>query len=126
MYDTAEAPVANEDQLRAMEAEYCSWGDTVHYMAEPKYFAGCDGSFMFDAEGCRFLDLSWFQNLELCLKDGLTRYQSGQAAYVNKLRLGSTLLQTSMYFRHRNPVVNGVLRIVAPLFSADLGGEAAA
>ncbi len=61
MYDTAEAPVANHDQLRAMEAEYCSWGDTVHYMPEPKYFEGCDGSFMFDAEGCRFLDLQmWY------------------------------------------------------------------
>ncbi len=61
MYDTAEAPVANHDQLRAMEAKYCSWGDTVHYMPEPKYFEGCDGSFMFDADGRRFLDLQmWY------------------------------------------------------------------
>lgn len=88
-----------------------------------------DKFFMMDAEAGRSYSLyflSWFQNLEFCLQEGLSRYQSGQAAYGNKLRLGSTLLRTSMYFRHRNPVLNGVLRLVAPLLSADLGGEAAA
>ncbi|HEY3696462.1 GNAT family N-acetyltransferase [Phenylobacterium sp.] len=63
--------------------------------------------------------LSWFTNVRLCLERGLTRYRSGQAAYETKLKLGSRLTRTSLYFRHRHPVVNGALRLAAPLFGAD-------
>jgi len=59
MYD-APAP-ATEAELRTLEAAYCSWGDTVHYLDHPKFFETCDGSYMFDAEGRRFLDLQmWY------------------------------------------------------------------
>jgi predicted N-acyltransferase len=64
--------------------------------------------------------LSWFTNVRLCLERGLSRYQSGQAAYANKLRLGSALTPTAMYFRHRNLVLNSALQLVAPLFAADV------
>lgn len=59
MYD---APAtADETELRALEAAYCSWGDTVHYLDHPKFFETCDGSYMFDAEGRAFLDLQmWY------------------------------------------------------------------
>jgi 4-aminobutyrate aminotransferase / (S)-3-amino-2-methylpropionate transaminase / 5-aminovalerate transaminase len=51
----------DEAELRRLENEYCSWGDTVHYMPDPKFFSGCDGSYMFDAEGRQFLDLQmWY------------------------------------------------------------------
>jgi predicted N-acyltransferase len=63
--------------------------------------------------------LSWFTNLRLCLARGRTVYQAGQAAYDNKLRLGCTLTRTSNHFRHRNALVNGALRLVAPMFGAD-------
>lgn len=63
--------------------------------------------------------LSWFENIGYCLKNGLTRYQSGQAYYTNKVRLGSRLTPNEMYFRHRNPVVQRLLRMVAPYFAAD-------
>lgn len=63
--------------------------------------------------------LSWFNNLQFCLDHGLRRYQSGQAAYQNKLRLGSHLTRTRMYFRHRNPFLNAALKAAAPLFAAD-------
>ena len=62
--------------------------------------------------------LSWFTNIELCLARGLGRYQAGQAAYRNKVRLGSRLEPTANYFRHRNSLVNGALRLAAPLFAA--------
>jgi predicted N-acyltransferase len=65
--------------------------------------------------------LSWFSNIEYCLSAGLDRYFSGQAGYATKLRLGSTLSGTSMYFRHGNPLVNGVLRASASLFTRSLG-----
>ena len=60
MYDQPDA-IIDQAELRRLEAEYCSWGDTVHYMPEPKYFEGCEGSFMFDGEGRRYLDLQmWY------------------------------------------------------------------
>ncbi|HSV02857.1 MAG TPA: GNAT family N-acetyltransferase, partial [Phenylobacterium sp.] len=81
-----------------------------------------DKYFLMDAERGRPLNLyflSWFTNVGLCLERGLKCYQSGQAAYENKLRLGSRLTRTSIYFRHRNTVVNGAMQLFAPLFAAD-------
>ena len=81
-----------------------------------------DKFFCMDAARGRPLNLyflSWFTNLRLCLARGRTVYQAGQAAYANKLRLGSELTRTSNYFRHRNALVNGALRLVAPMFGAD-------
>ncbi|MBX5167416.1 MULTISPECIES: GNAT family N-acetyltransferase [unclassified Rhizobium] len=63
--------------------------------------------------------LSWFTNLRYCLDSGLSRYQSGQAYYENKVRLGSQLAANTMFFRHRNPVLQTLLRLVSPLFSAE-------
>ncbi len=51
----------DERQLRADEATYCSFGDTVHYQEPPKIFDRCDGSFLYDAAGTPFLDLQmWY------------------------------------------------------------------
>lgn len=88
-----------------------------------------DKFFCMDAERGRASNLyflSWFTNLSYCLDHGLSHYQSGQAAYRNKLRLGSRLTRTQMYFRHRNPVLNAALRVVAPLLAADPVLDAAA
>jgi predicted N-acyltransferase len=63
--------------------------------------------------------VSWFTNVRLCLERGLSRYQSGQAAYDNKLRLGSRLIGADMYFRHRRPLVNRMLAWAAPLLADD-------
>ncbi|MGV9006847.1 MAG: peptidogalycan biosysnthesis protein [Brevundimonas sp.] len=81
-----------------------------------------DKFFVMDGERGRELDLyflSWFNNIDYCLEEGLARYQSGSAAYDIKLRLGSTLIGTSLYFRHRSRVINSGLNLVAPLFAAD-------
>lgn len=63
--------------------------------------------------------VSWFVNVRLCLERGLVRYRSGQAAYANKLRLGSRLVGAQMFFRHRRPLVNRALQWVAPLLADD-------
>jgi predicted N-acyltransferase len=63
--------------------------------------------------------ISWFTNLQFCLEAGLSRYQSGQAGYETKLRLGSQTTPTQMYFRHRRPLVNLALRWAAPLLADD-------
>jgi predicted N-acyltransferase len=88
-----------------------------------------DKYFCMDAARGRPLNLyflSWFTNVRLCLERGWTRYQSGQAAYDAKLRLGSRLTRTTNCFRHRNRLVNGVLQLAAPLFAADPTLKAAA
>jgi 4-aminobutyrate aminotransferase/(S)-3-amino-2-methylpropionate transaminase len=62
MYDAA-APLT-EAELRQLDAQYCSWGDTVHYVDQPKFFESCDGSYMFDAEGRPYLDLQmWYSTV---------------------------------------------------------------
>ncbi|RDJ04242.1 GNAT family N-acetyltransferase [Rhizobium grahamii] len=63
--------------------------------------------------------LSWFTNLRYCLDHGLARYQSGQAYYENKVRLGSQLTTNTIFFRHRNRLVQALLRLVSPLFSQE-------
>ncbi|AYG60906.1 GNAT family N-acetyltransferase [Rhizobium jaguaris] len=66
--------------------------------------------------------LSWFTNLRYCLEHGIGRYQSGQAYYENKVRLGSKLTANAMFFRHRNSILQKILRLASPLFSADEAG----
>jgi hypothetical protein len=63
--------------------------------------------------------LSWITNVRLCLERGLACYQSGQAGYATKLRLGSRLRGADMYFRHRQPLVNRALKWAAPLLAED-------
>jgi 4-aminobutyrate aminotransferase/(S)-3-amino-2-methylpropionate transaminase len=63
MYD-APAPALSEAELRQLDAQYCSWGDTVHYVDQPKFFESCEGSYMFDAEGTSYLDLQmWYSTV---------------------------------------------------------------
>jgi hypothetical protein len=78
-----------------------------------------------DAQGRGFnlYYLSWFNNLSYCIEQGIKRYQSGQASYESKLRLGSKLTANTMFFKHRNPVVQRLLRVVAPLLSMDEAPE---
>ena len=64
MYDSEKTTVAaplDEAALRKLENEYCSFGDTVHYMPEPKFFESCEGSYLYDEAGNQFLDLQmWY------------------------------------------------------------------
>ncbi|MCX5710874.1 MAG: aminotransferase class III-fold pyridoxal phosphate-dependent enzyme [Candidatus Omnitrophica bacterium] len=49
------------DELLELEAKYCSWGDTVHYVSKPNIFKASDGSFLYDRDGVEFLDLQmWY------------------------------------------------------------------
>jgi 4-aminobutyrate aminotransferase-like enzyme len=45
----------------ALERQYCSFGDTVHYLEPPKVFVGCEGSYLYDEQGTPYLDLQmWY------------------------------------------------------------------
>lgn len=69
--------------------------------------------------------ISWFTNIEYCLTHGVSHYQSGQAGYDTKLRLGSQLQPTTIFFKHHNRLLHGALRMVAPFLGADNATEAA-
>jgi 4-aminobutyrate aminotransferase / (S)-3-amino-2-methylpropionate transaminase / 5-aminovalerate transaminase len=48
-------------KLLALESQYCSHGDTVHYLHPPKIFTSCEGSYLYDANGTPYLDLQmWY------------------------------------------------------------------
>ncbi len=52
---------ASDAELLVDEAQYCSFGDTVHYVDPPKIFRGAEGSYLYDSAGVPFLDLQmWY------------------------------------------------------------------
>jgi predicted N-acyltransferase len=63
--------------------------------------------------------LSWIENVRYCIARGIPVYQSGQAGYAAKLRLGSFLALNWNFFRHRNPVLNALLGLVARVVRLD-------
>ena len=99
MHDKILSPVApiDEAELRRLEAEYCSYGDTVHYMEEPKFFDGCEGSYMYDAEGRQFLDLQmWYSAVNF-------GYRNPRLNAVAHRQL-DTLPQVASQYLHREKV----------------------
>lgn len=57
-------PRPTETALREKEAQYCSHGDTAHYSPTPKFFQGCEGSFLYDREDKPYLDLQmWYSTV---------------------------------------------------------------
>src|SRR5215510_13121517 len=51
----------SESELLALEASYCSHGDTVHYTNPPKIFERAEGAFLYDVDGKEYLDLQmWY------------------------------------------------------------------
>ena len=55
--------LSKEAILLAKEAQYCSWGDTVHYAKELKIFSGCDGIYVYDGQGTPYLDLQMWHSV---------------------------------------------------------------
>lgn len=97
MYDSPLAPPVDEAELRRLETEYCSHGDTVHYLPEPKFFTGCEGSFMYDAEGRNFLDLQmWYSAVNF-------GYRNPRLNAVAARQL-DTLPQVASQYLHREKV----------------------
>ena len=98
MYDAEKAPeVLDEAALRDLESRYCSYGDTVHYLPDPKFFDGCEGSFMYDAQGRQFLDLQmWYSAVNF-------GYRNPRLNVVAHRQL-DTLPQVASQYLHREKV----------------------
>jgi len=61
---------AGTDGLLALEAKYCSWGDTVHYADKLNIFKSAKGSFLYDNEGTEYLDLQmWYSAVNFGYKN---------------------------------------------------------
>jgi len=46
-----------QDDIMKLEARYCSWGDTVHYIEKPNIFKRAEGSYLYDRDDVEYLDL---------------------------------------------------------------------
>ena len=87
----------SEDELLALEAQYCSHGDTVHYTNPPKMFERCEGSYIYDGQGRKFLDLQmWYsavnfgyanQRLNNAVKKQLDRLPQVASQYLHREKI---------------------------------------
>lgn len=63
--------------------------------------------------------VSWMANVRLCIEERIPLLQTGQTAYAAKLRLGSRLVGSHIWFRHRNRVTHFALRQAARFIAFD-------
>jgi 4-aminobutyrate aminotransferase / (S)-3-amino-2-methylpropionate transaminase / 5-aminovalerate transaminase len=86
-----------DTELLALEEQYCSHGDTVHYTKVPKIFERCEGSFIYDGQGRQFLDLQmWYsavnfgysnQRLNTALKSQIDRLPQVASQYLHREKI---------------------------------------
>lgn len=48
---------SDKQGLLDLDAKYCSWGDTVHYVEKPNIFVRAEGCSLYDGDGVEYLDL---------------------------------------------------------------------
>jgi len=87
----------DEKALLEAEAQYCSYGDTVHYLDPPKIFTRCQGSFLYDADETPYLDLQmWYsavnfgygnQRLNQALKGQIDRLPQLASQYLHREKI---------------------------------------
>ncbi len=83
-----------DEEIRELDDKYSSWGDTVHYSKNPKIFATCEGSYIYDSNDTPYLDLQMM-------------YSSCNFGYKNKritnavIHQMNTLPQLTPKFLHR-------------------------
>ena len=63
--------------------------------------------------------VAWMEAVRFAIAHGATRYQSGQTAYAQKVKLGSRLDKLWVYYRHRGPLINRILSTVSPYAAFD-------
>src|SRR6266487_6735577 len=84
-------------ELLELERKYCSFGDTVHYLEQPKFFTACEGSYLYDANGTPYLDLQmWYSAVSF----GYRNPRLNAAAH----RQLDTLPQVASQYLHREKV----------------------
>ena len=59
--------------------------------------------------------VTWMENVRWCLAHGIREMQTGQTAYTMKVRLGSDLDKSWVYFRHRGGFWNLLFKTFGPM-----------
>jgi len=87
-----------EEEILKLEAEYCSYGDTVHYMKEPRIFEKCNGSWLYDGHDVPYLDMQmWYSAVNFGYKN-----PEIEAAHTRQME---TLPQLASQYLHRGKVL---------------------
>lgn len=69
-FKLVQTPANIDAELLALEAKYCSYGDTVHYLENLKIFTDCEGSYLYDSAGTPYLDLQmWYSAVNFGYKN---------------------------------------------------------
>jgi len=63
--------------------------------------------------------VSWVHNIRWCIENSLRYYYPGQTDYQPKIRLGGKLVPLYAYLKHRNVVLNFLLKLLALLLKPD-------
>ena len=63
--------------------------------------------------------VSWAHNIKWCLEHSINAYYPGQTDYEPKIRLGGKLIPLYVYLKHRQPVSNFMLRLLALFLKPD-------
>jgi len=87
----------NTEELLALEAQYCSWGDTVHYAKELTLFRRSESIYLYDEKGTQYLDLQmWYSaanfgygnpRLNQALKDQIDRLPQLACQYLHEEKI---------------------------------------
>jgi hypothetical protein len=88
-----------------------------------------DKIFAHDLERTREHNLyarSWLANVEYCIHNRIPVYEAGQAGYASKIRIGGRFEPNLLFFRHRNRVMNTVLKLVKRVIRPDRSDPAMA
>ena len=87
-----------EQELLALEAKYCSYGDTVHYSNNPNIFERCEGSWLFDMQGKPYLDMQmWYSAVNFGYRN-----KDIEAAHARQM---ATLPQVASQYLHKEKIL---------------------
>lgn len=92
-----------DKELLRLEADYCSWGDTVHYSEKLNIFNKAEGIYLYDKNGKEYVDLQmWYsavnfgyrnERLNNALKDQVDKLPQLACQYLHeeKIRLAAKI-----------------------------------
>lgn len=88
-----------------------------------------DKLFAHDIEASREHNLcfhSWMTNVGYCIQHKIPMYECGQVGYAGKRHLGCSFTGNTLFFRHRNRLLNTLLKVLKPFVRPDRSDPALA
>ena len=88
----------SDEKVKELDAEYTSWGDTVHYSDNPKVFRGCEGSYMYDSKDVPYLEKDVLQPMIEIQVTGAN--SSDEEKFIMELQKLDSILQKNEIFEY--------------------------